>query len=793
MVEEALSVIEQLEKVYFEQRDLSRVLDCLDNDIMWFGTGPHEVCVGKKQAEEILAAEAENYHGFFHILHSDYQTMPISESACIVVGTITMQERGSSESASIVPLFLRLSTVFRKTDQGIKLYMLHLSAPNTEQQDDEFFPKALKKDKELILKQLLDKKSAELEESNQDLKALTNNIPGSVQHCLNDEYFTILRASDGFLDMFGYTKKDLKGLYQNRFINLICAEDRTQVAKNIAEQLKKGNTIRLEYRVCCKDGQYKWVLDNRKLLSDKKGRETFYCILVDITKQKQDSEQLQLSLDRHKIILGQTNDIIFEWDPQKDSILFSDNWNEKFGYKPITENISASFGGVTHIHLQDAGRLIALVSSIYQGKPYAEEEFRIRNEHDIYKWYKIRVTTMFDREKRPIKAVGVMIDIDSEKRKSKELTEQAQRDQLTELYNKATSGQLIRDYLKTSQNQHCHALMILDIDDFKTINDTQGHLFGDAVLSDVAKCLRSQFRKTDIVGRLGGDEFIVLFKDAESFDTVGKKASDILHSIQCLSSGETSLSLSGSIGIAFIPLHGTDFNKLYQKADIALYQAKSKGKRQYAFYSDSMEQLPSFSHGAPCRCETGSKPEIAQANNHLMRELFHLLYTSSDTENTIRLILEKCGQYFQVSRAYTFEVSLDNHHISNTFEWCAEAIAPQKDLLQDIPLLSEPFLSFLNQFNEKGILYCKDLDCLSQREQDFFRKRGVRSMLHCGFYDHGIWKGFVGIEDCVSSRYWTLEQTATLTSVAEILGTFLVKRTLEGHLFQSGPRPECNG
>ena len=131
---------------------------------------------------------------------------------------------------------------------------------------------------------------------------------------------------------------------------------------------------------------------------------------------------------------------------------------------------------------------------------------------------------------------------------------------------------MIIDYLRKSRLQNKNqALFIIDIDGFKEVNDHFGHLFGDAVISDLAHCIQNSFRKSDIVGRIGGDEFIVLFKNITTEELIVKKAQELIKLLQrTYNSNGTNYKVSASIGIVISPLYGTHFDDLFQKADHAL-------------------------------------------------------------------------------------------------------------------------------------------------------------------------------------------------------------------------------
>lgn len=124
--------------------------------------------------------------------------------------------------------------------------------------------------------------------------------------------------------------------------------------------------------------------------------------------------------------------------------------------------------------------------------------------------------------------IGLLVDIDSEKRQAEKLLEIAQRDPLTNLLNKVASQKRIEEYLNTAADGDCSALLIVDLDNFKHINDSMGHLVGDAILVDAAQRLKTHFRSTDTVGRLGGDEFIIHIQNIQDVSIVQKKAEQLI-------------------------------------------------------------------------------------------------------------------------------------------------------------------------------------------------------------------------------------------------------------------------
>lgn len=186
---------------------------------------------------------------------------------------------------------------------------------------------------------------------------------------------------------------------------------------------------------------------------------------------------------------------------------------------------------------------------------------------------------------------AVMIDLtyskknyDLEKEKINELEMRVQQDSLTQIYNAATCRKMAEEYLQSEEN--C-ALFILDIDSFKKINDRYGHMFGDVVIIQAAQILRKFFRTNDILGRVGGDEFMILMKDIKNVEIIENRCRQLNESFQKeLEEEVQNLKIGFSIGVALAPLNGNSYLDLFLAADKALYHAKALGGRQYSIYSE---------------------------------------------------------------------------------------------------------------------------------------------------------------------------------------------------------------
>lgn len=777
MKEQIVHLMEKLQKLYFEDRDLEAVLSYFDQDITWFGIGPGESCDGREEAARLFAKEQESFHHTLSILQYHYAVSALEGAVYMVRGQLLIRENNPVMEMSPFPL--RLSIFCREKDEGIRLFHVHMSVPSVEQEEGEFFPTHLEERGRDSLRHLVNEQSAKLAASSTDLQVLTQNLPGGVFRCRYDDALTIWELSDGFLSMFGYSREEISQRFHNSFWEMIHPDDRCQALEEAKRQLKNGDTKELEYRVRCRDGSSMWVMDRGQLVRDSGGGDSFYCILIDINKRKVAQEQLRLSLERHEIIMAQTNEIIFEWDIQSDSLNFSTNWEKKFRYQPLTQKVSTSLGAGSHIYEEDQDNFRRLLENVRRGVPYDETEMRLLLRDGEFAWYRCRITTQFDAQGRPVKAVGVLIDIDDDKRRSQQLLERAQQDALTKLYNKGACQSLVEEALGIHGPEEYAAMLIIDVDDFKRVNDSLGHLFGDAYLVEIASAIRRLFRDSDIVGRIGGDEFMVFMGHIRSEEIACRKARQIIKAFQEICQKEAPCArISCSVGIALAPVHGTSYNELFRRADFALYRAKKEGKNRCKLFEQ--KEIENSPDGIPEQMMTAINEKIdsdekSGISGQLLEYVFRILYKSIDIEKAVASILEIVGRQYQVSRAYIFENSEDDLYCMNTFEWCNEGISPQKDNLSWVSYEVDMGGVYEDNFDENDVFYCRDISLLPEVQYRVLKPQGIKSMLQCAIRDNGQFKGFVGFDECKTSRFWTQEQIDALSFISEILSTFLLK------------------
>lgn len=194
-----------------------------------------------------------------------------------------------------------------------------------------------------------------------------------------------------------------------------------------------------------------------------------------------------------------------------------------------------------------------------------------------YIWCKLDVTPVMENGV-PVRMIGVITDINQMKSQTDALQQKIKLDGFTGLYSKKYAQELMDEVLRQKCSQ-THALLLIDLDNFKAVNDTYGHIAGDQVLKEISECIKKTLRKTDIQGRFGGDEFILLLQNVGSAQLAKAKAQVLLFA------QDNAYHVTKSIGIALYPQDATDFETLFAKADRALYYSK-KEKNTATLYEE---------------------------------------------------------------------------------------------------------------------------------------------------------------------------------------------------------------
>lgn len=316
----------------------------------------------------------------------------------------------------------------------------------------------------------------------------------------------------------------------------------------------------------------------------------FISFRMKMRNQERILQKARIQEERYRILAEISNDILFEYDIFSDQMVYSDKYTENFGRSATIERFAELKEELQYVYKEDAFAFENFCKLLGGEKQKLEAEYRMKRLSGDYVWCYVCGQTIYDSMNNPVKVVGKLSNIDIQKREVEKLQFKAEMDAMTRIYNKMATKERINNFIKNSRNQDKHALLIVDMDNFKKINDTFGHLKGDEVLKEGVGHLKSMFRGDDVIGRIGGDEFVVFMSNVTSREDIVNKAKSIGRSFQkTYSEDGEEVTVSASIGISIFPLDGSDYEELLDKSDKALYEVKKNGKNGFCFYHEDKE------------------------------------------------------------------------------------------------------------------------------------------------------------------------------------------------------------
>ncbi len=358
----------------------------------------------------------------------------------------------------------------------------------------------------------------------------------------------------------------------------------------------------------------------------------------------------------------------------------------------------------------------------------------------------------------------------------------SQYDGLTGLYNKKTTEHRIRKQLSSQPQLECGALMIIDVDNFKSINDTFGHLYGDAVLTQLGSSLRSIFQKSDILGRIGGDEFFVFLRNYQSIEIIEKRASEVCSKFsQSYSQKGKTIDISASIGIATTDF-SFEFESLYEYADMALYGTKSRGKNGFTFYDgNDFTEYTSNRTQIDTLKASNDDPEqnIKQFSESLSDYMYSLSKDEKIVEYTFQSILNMISKQFHFDFAYITKLDYEETGVTCTYNWLT---TDEKSNPHTVALPFAEITNLYNTFKMNDVIVSypnkhSHIYSITQKNNKtfcIFPLRNTKNLL-----------GFIGFEKVAEENEFNSKQLKSISNICQQFSTLIINQFLVENIAKS--------
>jgi len=388
--------------------------------------------------------------------------------------------------------------------------------------------------------------------------------------------------SDSITRIFGYTVEE--ALAPTWWPDRLHPEDRDYCVAGLKGLLDR-EYYSYEYRLKHKDGHYLYVHDELRILRDDSGMPIeVLCTWSDITRQQEEREKIQF----YTAAFANTTEGVVITDLQGEIRSVNHAFEEITGYSE--QELRGQNPRILHSGKHDEEFYQSMWRRLKDTGVWQGEIWNRRKSGEIYPQW-LNITTIFDDQNRPSHYVGVSTDVSQRKLTEYKLEHLAHYDALTDLPNRLLLQLRLEHAMQqTARHKGRVGIVFIDLDDFKKVNDSLGHTTGDELLKAVAGRWLKRLRAEDTLGRLGGDEFLLLLENIKSTDEVGVVVRDLLTSIDepfVLSNGNE-VFVEASIGVSIYPDDGTETGTLLQNADLAMYRSKDRGRNFISFFTDEM-------------------------------------------------------------------------------------------------------------------------------------------------------------------------------------------------------------
>ncbi|MFI3253630.1 MAG: GGDEF domain-containing protein [Eubacteriales bacterium] len=379
------------------------------------------------------------------------------------------------------------------------------------------------------------------------------------------------------------SKEEFQQKNQASFLSLLQKEKQLGFLQTVNHQLDLNGEcdVDIEVEIGKEDGFFQLFRFNSfKASFDGK----LYGVLISAKKQSDLMKKIEYDQQYFDIMQQFSKDLLFRIDIASRTLVHRGDISKFIDLQPEMENFPECMREKRLIHPDNLEGYLAFVYRLMSGESGGYDVL-LQFTGGVFEKYRLQASPVFDNNGKPVQVVGKSENI----QKYVEIETRANYDALTTALNKQSFCELVEHNLERAVSNDKFALLFLDLDDFKRVNDTMGHAFGDFLLEATSKRIMNCIRSQDRLGRVGGDEFVVFFQFAPSREAVQERAEAILHSLRRdFTLGEKRCKVKASIGIALFPEHGKLYEELYQNADKALYKSKELGKDVATIYHDEL-------------------------------------------------------------------------------------------------------------------------------------------------------------------------------------------------------------
>jgi diguanylate cyclase (GGDEF)-like protein/PAS domain S-box-containing protein len=423
-------------------------------------------------------------------------------------------------------------------------------------------------------------------------QALLANLDGMVYRCRDDADWTMEFVSEGCARLTGHPPEDLLLNGRVSYEEITHPDDRARVRDAIHAAVREDRRFQVEYRIRHADGRVRFVWEHGTGVRDDAGRiVAIEGIVEDITARVEAEQALREAERRYRSLFDNAIEGIFRTTPDGRYLDANPALARIYGFATPQELV-ASLRDIKSQLYVDAGRREEFMRIVKARGEISGFESRVYRKNGDAIWISENARAVFDDEGRVLHYEGTVEDITERRQNQARIEQQANYDSLTGLANRSLLNDRLQQAIYTAATYGARlAVVFVDLDRFKYVNDTLGHDVGDRLLQVMAERLTAAVAETDTVARLGGDEFVLLLHGQAGPDTVATVLEHLLPKIAApLRYGQSDLAVTCSVGVALYPDDGSDSATLLKHADSAMYRAKEQGRNNFQFFTEDLNR-----------------------------------------------------------------------------------------------------------------------------------------------------------------------------------------------------------
>lgn len=481
-----------------------------------------------------------------------------------------------------------------------------------------------------------------------------------------------------------------------------------------------------------------------------------------------DEKIINEKFHKYEKMLSKSNISVYEYYPATDTAVKLDaSLNVVRKISPYMNEINSE----RWLDLQEQSRYVQFLRGMSNGN--IEIQYADDDGHMTLK--SIRKLYMVDETTGEEYLLITKKDVTKQKNTERKYREQAQRDSMTKLYNRVSGKEIVESYLDRKNPYESCGMLVMDVDYFKGVNDSYGHLFGDKVLIKISQLLMEHFDKKAVVSRVGGDEFIVFFYDIENNQLVSR-VGGFFDDIKTLTFAENDYIPTCSIGVCFVPKNASNcsYDQIFQNADWALYQAKKRGRNRYVF-CDNMHRYNEEIMEAGQKEAAKQQLDARYFQNDILATAFKVFEKHRYFDDAIKQLLQIIGIRFQLDRISVVDIDIRNNIASCSYQWRANGVKAALEKPQCYK--REDFQKFFSKYNAFNALVINDenVNEYSVEGQRLVMQNNTRTVLHIARYDEGRYAGTVAFVTCNKNRFWSLDKMHELSEVVKLFSVYMRK------------------